>query len=505
MALTKIKNAYHVIVYVRTRQYPGRLFPLILLENGKPGYVINAYVNYLMMRGEQESTFQQKIHAVCQLYEFCRRQYGDTELTEEQARHLIYDFGTAKLQGTILPDGSDPLNLGWKPVFPRTLRTMLRYIEDFDSFQVTFFRAISLNPVEVRFQTALERYLEFKSRSKYDPFIHLFPTRSNEKKISAYEPQEHRRDNLRRRAEKVFPAEFIVDLIDRTEEPRDKMLLLLMAFGGLRRSEPLHLLHQDVVGRFRDTGAAWIVLADPVNGQVTWTDRSGGARTGSRKDFFAEEYKNYHLPTGHPLRNLQPRCLYGQMGHGLQVGFKGMTFSGHDTGNFLHWLHEEAGVLFWRSYDAYIKKHFHGKPNHWPYHPFLFIRLDSDGYGLPLTLPAVAKMFTRACARIGVHGFGPHSLRHFYGYYLASVLKRPIEEAQVCMHHASVLSTQVYYRTAPETIRREILNAAYKATGRPIPLEISNSMIKPITIPNSWQIDATELLILKHSGKGFTQ
>lgn len=498
MAATKVRNACHEIVFVKTTQYPNRVFPLVLLENGKPGYVINAYINYLMMRGEQESTLQQKINAVCQLYEFYRRRYGNAEVTEERTRHLIFDFGTAKLHGTIQPDGSDPLNLGWRPVMPSTLRTMLKYLADFDTFQATYFRANRLNPVEVRFQNAIERYLDFKARSKYDPFIHLFPTRSTERSQAAYEVREHRRDHLRRRSEKVFPAEFIVDLIERTEEPRDKMLLLLMAFGGLRRSEPLHLLHQDISGRFRDSGAAWVVLADPIRGEVSWTDRTGSPHSGPRKDFFLTEFQNHHLPRGHQLRNLQPRCLYGRKGHGLQVGFKGMTFSGHGTENFVHWLHEEAGVLFWRCYQEYIAEHFHGKPSHWPYHPFLFIRLDAEGYGLPLTLPAVEKLFDRACTRIGISGFGPHSLRHFYGYYAATVLKLPIEQAQVCLHHASVNSTQVYYRTAPEAVRREIMMAAYAATGRPVPLEISQTTINPVAIPASWRADENELLLLKH-------
>lgn len=499
MSYDRVKNAFHEVVYVRTRQYSGRLFPLVILENGQPGYVINAYIHYLLMRGEQESTLQQKIQTVCQLYEFCRRKYGNHELTEEQVRVLIYDFGSAKLQGTIQSDGSDPLNLGWRPVLPRTLRNTLRHIEDFDSFQATFFKAARLNPVEVRFQSAFERYIEFKARSKYDPLIHLFPSRSTEQSVHAYQVREHRRQSSRRKPEKVFPADFIIDLIEHTEEPRDKMLLLLMAFGGLRRSEPLHLFHRDVVGRFRDTGSAWIVLADPVSGTTTWTGKDGKPHQGSRSDFLRREYANLHLPVGHPLRNLQPRCLYGRGDRGLYVGFKGMTFSGHDKNNFVHWLHEEAGVMFWRAYEEYIERHFYGKPMHWPYHPFLFIRLDTDGYGMPLTLPAIDKVFARAAERIGINGYSPHSLRHFYGYYLASVLRRPIEEAQACLHHASVLSTQVYYRTAPETIRKEILIAAYNAIGKPIPLSINEEGISPVSIPTSWHCSHHDLLLLSTS------
>lgn len=499
MCTNRISNARHEIVYVKTKQYPNRVFPLVILENGKPGYVINAYINYLFMQGEQESTLHQKINAVCQLYEFCRRREDGTDLTEKQARHLIFNFGTAKLHGTIQSDGSDPSNLRWRPVTATTLRNILRYLKDFDTFQATYFHAQTLNPVEVRFQTSFERYLDFKQRSKYDPMIHLFPTRSAEKTIATYHVKEHRRDHLRRRVEKVFPADFIVKLIERTDVARDKMLLLLMSFGGLRRSEPLHLLQQDICGRFSDSGAAWVRLADPVRSEIEWMDACGHIKTGSRADFISKEFQNLHLPAGHQLRNMQPRCMYGRKGHGLQVGFKGMTFSGHGQNNFVHWLHEEAGVIFWRAYETYIAEHFHGKPRHWPYHPFLFVRLDAEGYGLPLTLPAVEKVFNRACERIGLKGFTPHSLRHFYGYYAATVLKLPVEKVQACMHHASVISTQTYYRTDPQAVRKEILIAAYKAIGQHTPTELTEMPVTSLQIPLAWRANEMELELLKYS------
>lgn len=500
------RRSYHEIVHVRTVQFPGRLFPLVLLENGQPGYVINAYLNYLLMRGEQESTFRQKMHAVCQLYEFCRRTYGDNPLSEENTRSLIFQFGSAKLHGTIQPDGHDPLNLYWRPVLPRTLKNILRYIDEFDAFQVTHFQAASLNPVEILFQTTFQRYQEFKTRTRYDPFIHLFPSRSKERRISAYTAKEHQRNSQPRRHQKVFPSELIVEMIERTPEPRDKMLLLLMAFGGLRRSEPLHIFHQDVLGQFRDSAAAWIRLSDPVRGVLKWIDSKGIERDGTRAEFHHDVYENHHLPSGHPLRNLQPRCLYGLGSAGLYAGFKGMTFTGHGDENFVFWLHEEAGVYFWRLYEQYVANHFHAKPNHWPYHPYLFIRLDAEGYGMPLTLAAMDKLFARAAERIGISGFGAHSLRHLYGYYMASVLKLSVERAQVCMHHASIQSTQIYYRTAPEVIRREILIAAYQSTGRPIPLSLQKqSPVSVFSFPIDWHATDEEIALLKFSFKRLSQ
>lgn len=458
---------------------------MVLLENGKPGYVINAYINYLMMQGEQEATLHAKISAVCQLYEFCKRTYGDRDLTESELRHLVFDFGSAKLNGTIQPDDTDPTNLHWRPVLPSTVGLLIRHINDFDKFQETFFHSPRLNPVEVRFQTNFEQYQEFRRRQKYDPFVHLFPSKSHKKSIAKYVAKEHRRES-HRGSLKAFPINKLIELIEAADEPRDRMLLLLMGFGGLRRSEPLHVLHQDILGRFVDTGAAWVRLADPITGEVAWIDDNGDERSGPRAKFFQAVYKNEQMPVTHPLRNIQPRCLYGRQGHGLQAGFKGMTFSGHGDNNFVHWLHEEAGCLFWKSYEEYMQRHFHGKPKNWPYHPFLFIRLDAEGFGMPLTIPGIDKIFARAAARIGVIGYSTHSLRHFYGYYTASVLKRPIEEAQVCMHHASVLSTQVYYKTDPLVIRAQMMAAATNHEGdTTTPAET----LGRLTFPSNWQCD----------------
>jgi integrase len=478
--IAPLRNSYHETIYVQTIQHPGRVTPLVLLENGKPGYAINTYINYLMMQGEQEATLRQKISAVCQLYEFCKRFYGDRDLTETELRHLVFEFGSAKLHGTVQPDGSDPTNLFWAPIRPSTVRLLIRHIDAFDKFQETFFHAKRLNPVEVRFQTAFERYQDFRRRQKYDPFIHLFTARTHTTATPRYAVKEHHRTK-QRRPQKAFPIDHVIDLISKTAEPRDRMLLLLMAFGGLRRSEPLHVLHHDVIGRFADTGAAWIRLADPVTGTLRWSDANGVERNGDRATFFRDEFRNEFLPKTHPLRNLQPRCLYGRQGHGLQAGFKGMTFSGHDDNNFVHWLHEEAGCLFWTAYQEYLERHFFGKPKHWPYHPFLFIRLDPAGFGMPLSIPGVDKVFARAAARVGVTGYSPHALRHFYGYYTASVLRRPIEEAQVCMHHASVLSTQVYYKTDPLVVRSELMAAA-SGGGSAQPLSYGR-----LTLPAIWR------------------
>ena len=478
-----VKNQFYEIVQIRTSQYPKRLFPAVFLADGKPCVSINSFANYLLACNEQESTLHKKISAVCQLFEFSCRKYGNVDLTEEQLRSLVFEFGKAKLNGTILIDGTDPLELYWKPVKTNTAKQLISSITEFDKFQETFFASGILNPVEKVFLTNYERYLEFKRREKYDVFLHLFTTKVHTKSIKAYEPKQHRNtDN--KTLKKVFPASKLIDVIESATNIRDKMLMLLLAFGGLRKSELLHLFHNDVIGRFSDTGAAWITLGHPVSGEINWIDGKGISKVTSREAFLKHEYSNPKLPITHPLHQLRPRSLYSKYEKELYAGFKGMTFSGSGTENFIHWSHEEAGIYFWKLYNEYLQSYFYNKPSNWPYHPFLFIKLDPVGYGMPLTPASIDKIFARCIARVGVSGYTPHSMRHFYGYYLATVLNLPIEKAQVCLHHASINSTQVYYKTSPDIIRAQMVNAI-NPTGKQISTE-EPRLQKMLTPPKHW-------------------
>ncbi|WP_247319199.1 hypothetical protein [Ralstonia pseudosolanacearum] len=50
----------------------------------------------------------------------------------------------------------------------------------------------------------------------------------------------------------------------------------------------------------------------------------------------------------------------------------------------------------------------------------------------------------------------PHGGRHFYGYFGATWLRLSKEKLQVLMHHASVLSTEVYYALDLKVVRDEL-------------------------------------------------
>jgi hypothetical protein len=83
---------------------------------------------------------------------------------------------------------------------------------------------------------------------------------------------------------------------------------------------------------------------------------------------------------------------------------------------------------------------------------------------MPMTYKSLRNVWTRLLDRLasdyGVDlrekGLGWHSLRHFYGWYCASVLKHSLERTSTFLHHASLESTKVYYKLSKLTARNEL-------------------------------------------------
>lgn len=486
-----ITNSAYQIEWIYTSDFPGRPVPLIVLANGKPGYAINQWVYWLLQEGTPPSSLEKHIRAVMHLYEFHYRTYGGTPLTKQQAEHLLADFLDAKRRGSEL--------MGWKPDNRReSLKGYLKYINKFDEWQAAFHGAPRMNPSEERFMAAWEIYRDFQQHTKWDPMLHLFPSRAHMKTEHEHKVRiEHQRFRVgNKRIPKAFPIERFVGLVEHTPNPRDQMLWLLMGGGSLRQSETLHLYYQDVLGVNAD-GATRIRLDDPDMGEISW-ESGGKTRKGSRTEYLQECYANEQFKFTIPaLYRLAPRTQ-GKRGSD-HAGFKGMTFSSDGEHEFMadgriaywheaFWCDPRFGIRFQHAYDEYISEHFHGKARNWPHHPYLFITLEKSRYGLPMSLQGIRRAWGRALARIGMAdcGLGPHSLRHMYGAYCASVLKLPLETTRILMHHANTTSTEVYYHLRSADVRQAITKAIAENSQH----SILDYLIMPGTprlqAPNSW-------------------
>jgi len=229
-------------------------------------------------------------------------------------------------------------------------------------------------------------------------------------------------------------------------------------------------------------------LDDPEVGEWAWTNHSGKRLCGTRWDYLREEWKNADLGTSYPeLVNLAPRTQYGCQGR-MRAGFKGMTFHTDDgirPGQWGHegiWVEPAVGIYFLATYKEYVAEHFAGRPQRWPYHPWLYIQLDHQGFGLPMTIPTVRKAWERALKRLGLAGcgLGPHSLRHLAGYYCANQLNLSLEKTKVLLRHASAVSTEKYFHLSKDEVRAAILQAG----------GVSDFLLLPsaprVAIPNHW-------------------
>ncbi|MBL0225242.1 MAG: hypothetical protein IPQ16_06590 [Geobacteraceae bacterium] len=527
-------STYHLIIFTYFEQFKQRAVPMVFLVNGKPGYVINQWILDLVETSIRPARLSSYVGSICMLYDFCIARFGLGPLRDEDQQRLVADFIDARRYGTDeycrksnhdeYYDYLRNLGLSWKPTHSRNVKINLKAINVFDRWQATYHGAPRLNPSEKEFLSRYEVYREWQHRTKWDPFLHLFNTREHTKDTHKVEMSKDDRNSEtetkgRYRREKAFPLQLIIRLIECCANPRDKMLLLLMLGGSLRRSEPLHIFVQDIEG-VDALGQAVVRLEDPLNGWVEW----GHNKCGTRKQFFQECYKNEILSAGHVLSNLMPRPLYGQRNQGFHAGFKGMTFSESDSGSrwfrpfddlgeneraefngsldmlegvadyrpydvfHVWWLDPRIGAYFYQCFEEYMDKYYYknpftgrANPSGWPYHPWLFINIENPyTYGYPLAYTAVTKIWERLKdkliksfaegaeqerVRMVLNGLAWHSLRHFYGYYCANILELQMEIVQVLMHHAQINSTQVYYRLSKSIVKDEITKAVLKKHG----------------------------------------
>jgi len=74
-----------------------------------------------------------------------------------------------------------------------------------------------------------------------------------------------------------------------------------------------------------------------------------------------------------------------------------------------------------------------------------------------MTLDALEQKVRRDSNKITGKSYGPHSLRHFCGYYLANKLGVSMEHAQFFLRHANISSTEVYYMKSSASVKKELL------------------------------------------------
>jgi len=230
------------------------------------------------------------------------------------------------------------------------------------------------------------------------------------------------------------------------EDISAKMIFELMAFGGLRISEPFHLWFNDVL--IESEFSCKVILRHPVDAET---------------HILGEEcLRNEYLSR----RGMLPRNLDYSSGS-YHAGWKNLA-TDKSLNAPVFWISSSAEAEFSALYVRYLiyrkkliaQRRLRGLPDH----PFLFVSAGEDRcagishVGDPYTITAFKKAWKKALHKVSnalgrniieskENGTTPHAPRHFYGQALsdASTNKKAIQKA---LRHRSVLSQGPY--TVPD-------------------------------------------------------
>ncbi|WP_431201372.1 hypothetical protein ACQ86E_19575 [Bradyrhizobium betae] len=327
------------------------------------------------------------------------------------ARDLFRDFALSLAKGTIATDCTDPTGLYWPSTPYARCKGLIKAIEKFAGW--CDYEAGSGSPLAPDYvplipQTgehvaAMIRWSRLREGSMLKHIAHA--PRSQPKSIV-----EHGREPAGRSAEpvKFFPPEHAARLIwEGYKIPgaeleanvfhrynvRNMMIALLDGWGGLRRSEGLHLWVQDVVEDPNNLDHALVVLNHPAESKVEFTDPiSLRVETMTRREFLKRQYGL--LPRNDVTRG------------GFHAGWKGMDLDPRYQ-SCVFWIDPDAGRLFWALYWGYLNyvrtpimaeriKAGGGD------HPFLFVSIkgDENGEGSAFPENRTRKARTNAATRL---------------------------------------------------------------------------------------------------------
>lgn len=448
-----IRRTFHSICEIRTQEgVPGSTIPVLILEDGEISLFALAWSRHQKNRQELSVvSLRKSTEAIGRLYDFYKIKERKVELTKDEFRALIARFMDARRYGDN--------ELGWAPVGKKTAFDDVRRVCDFSEFTANDLNDV---PASYREKTLIKNLsipeqqgikFELVHRDKWDKLKHLFPTTDLGKGITTknfLRPNKRGNSNITK-DQMYFPPEFVLPFIRAATTIRDKLIFILMFFGSLRISEPLHLYASDII--ILPNNTAKIVLQHPVEGHFNWEDTFRGKRTGHRSVFLNERY------------NLGPRNKLGTKDP-LHSGWKGMTFDNRKLETEVYWLLPEIGEYFATLHQRYMHSVRCNVPDQ---HPYYFVnQKDTIDYGKPVTLSNITKIFHRTAEKLGLsaahEGVNPHGARHFYGYFCASYLRLDIHVTSRMMHHSSISATEIYYSLDKRVIHEELRKAHEKLT-----------------------------------------
>ncbi|WP_342649237.1 gamma-mobile-trio recombinase GmtY [Pseudomonas sp. REB1044] len=420
--------------------------PALLTESG----LLISHLRYLAHNNTKSSSWKEKsTQAVKLLVEYINANVG----LFNQTTKLLASFVRALTEGTIDPRVlKDPTNLFWLPRSSEHCSDLLFLITDYTDWlaRQSDFKIKRANPF--RQATSTEQRMNwcaFHNKRNRVFLNHLMdPDKYSEALCTAREVKGPQRPPENIAPAKKFPEDkidlliyqgFIMPEFNHANVPqpdyKGQALTLLMHYGGLRKSEALHLYLSDIILDDKNNEAI-VRVHHPANG------KSPDEQYLTRKQFLAIHYglipRTEHLKTERLHLGWKNPVLDHKDGY-----FAVKFFPGHKAQEFLN---------VWIKYLKFQRV----DPDPEYDHPYAF----TNSKGEPETLKNAQRLHKLAVERIGllhrkIVGTSEHGHRHSYGYRLRENGFNQID-IQKSMHHRSPDSCLVYIQPTDEEIRQKM-------------------------------------------------
>lgn len=410
--------------------------PALLTEKG----LVISHLRYLAWMSNKSPSWRERSVFALQLL----LKYINANSNFDSATKLLKAFSTAVRVGTInMATLDDELDLYWRSRKKADANSILFHINQYTDFlaQQEGYESSRINPF--RKATSYEERLNWCAY--YNQQSNVFLNHLSDRHKAAEHNKRVRlvgmiNDEVYDHEYATrFPSEQLERLLflgfnhKGQIDYKSQAMVMLMNYGGLRKSELFHIYVSDITIHPTRPNEAVVRVYHP--------------EIGVSPD---SEYKNrqeYLLATTH----FKPRNQY-PLSKRLFAGWKGALLTSKKGYFEVLFNPPEKAQEFLATWANYLKYQRVEPPQNNP-HPFAF----TNSKGNPETLKNFQNTYKKAVERIGLecgltYGTSEHCHRHAYGFRLREAGLTQVE-IQKAMHHKSPLSCLVYIKPTLEEVR----------------------------------------------------
>lgn len=408
----------------------GQVTPAVVMGDDKGGAEFHrellASVRRLRSNGWSDAHIERYVRTVRRLAQYYVAR-GCPVLDEQGLVHLVWDYLSSRLYGTVGRNQSDPLDLYWAPSRWKTVKHDCRAIADYSDYCAAAYGYLPLIGSSRGVSHAREGFSHAELQSLKKVIERSF---LGHLRVMGHKPQSlpmpgRKQPSTSGLGRSVVTVQQAWDIIDAEKHPVYRMVWTLGFWGGPRVSEQLNMWRLDVLpGELRTAlfdrdpfrELPLVVLANPW--ESTYCGSIGDATT-TRRQHLMKCFGQCPRP--------DLKWLEGGARKGQWAGWKGML----ETNDVRHisqvfWASAEAAHEYYLLYSGLMERHADLGTS--LRHPYLLINLDRrrpETLGDPLKLSNLCKAWERAVRRVGLEpyrfGVSLHGMRHFFKSYIETL------------------------------------------------------------------------------------